>query len=48
MIKQAHARAKDARVKAKYEWLAWYHNDIAVKYTPSSVALRNLAERLTA
>jgi hypothetical protein len=42
MIKQAHAEAKDGHVKAKYEWLAGYHNEIAVRYTPSPVALCNL------
>jgi len=42
MIKQAHARAKDAHVKAKYEWLADYHNEIAPKYTPSPLALCQL------
>jgi hypothetical protein len=42
MIKRAHAKSKDARVKAKYEWLADYHNEIAPKYTPSPIALCHL------
>lgn len=42
VIKQAHAKAKDARVKAKYEWLADYHNEIAPKYMPAPLALCHL------
>ena len=44
MIKRAYANAKDGRVKAKYEWLANYHNEIAPKYTPSPLALCHLAK----
>ena len=42
MIKRAYTKAKDVNVKAKYEWLADYHNDVAVKYTPSPLAICKL------
>jgi hypothetical protein len=41
-IKQAHANAQDERIRAKYEWLADYHNEVAPKYTPSPLALCHL------
>lgn len=43
-IKLAHARAKNDAVRQKYEWLAEYHNEIAPRFTPSTLALCKLAK----
>lgn len=42
MISEAQARAKTTGVKAKYGWLAKYHNETAVKYTDSPQVLCSL------
>jgi hypothetical protein len=38
-IEEAHARAKSAKVKGKYAWLASYHNEIAPGFTTAPASL---------
>ena len=43
MIRRAHAKAMNDRIRAKYEWLAEYHNEIAPRYSTSASARCQLA-----
>lgn len=44
-IKRAHAAARNDHVRAKYIWLADYHNEIATTFTTSPLALCKLTKR---
>jgi hypothetical protein len=42
-IEEAHANSSDSKVKAKYEWLEKYHNEIAVTFTATPKCLCKIA-----